>query len=633
MDRLLHNLSLLIGMISQFYYMRYSFDIFDTCLLRVCGEPKYVFDLLAYEVLGDNAQLTAIADFSWIRREAELTALNKVKGEKEDVTLAEIYSECDFSRLTSMSKDKIMDIELRIEDANLKPIYKTLEIIENTHKKGGAVDFISDMYLPYDFILNILKRHGFYKEGDQLYLSSKIGLTKRNNGNLFNYVRKKNNLITWIHRGDNLHSDIITPFKKGIFSISCKFNYTYYEKKIIEKDLSLNESPLTVSASISRAILNEVGSSNEALVAADLMAPLYVSFTYNILKDAEKRGINKVYFAARDCYPLYEIAKILASSVNSIEVSYLYISRKSTYLAGLGDISEATITEIVDSLGDKSLASVLDIMKIKSDRAQYYSSIFPELNGTALVRELFKHPSFLDELTKSKKEDESNLLSYLLQEGIGSGECAIVDLRGSRRCIKSINYLLKKHHYNQVFSYHFEVLTSRICDADEGYISTLYSERYNSNNKYLPLASNILEEYFSASQQHRTLGYSTDNGKTIPLFDEDLEENEFFQSQKIKIEKVNIQCCQLYAKWFIETKLHMSYASVLQASVSLLSDFMRKPHSDYLKAFYGYRISDSKVKSRPLISPMLYKRNQTGWTRGSFYSLLYTIMNPFYLVK
>ena len=28
----------------------YSFDLFDTCFVRACGDPKNIFDLLAYRI-------------------------------------------------------------------------------------------------------------------------------------------------------------------------------------------------------------------------------------------------------------------------------------------------------------------------------------------------------------------------------------------------------------------------------------------------------------------------------------------------------------------------------------------------------------------------------------------------------
>ena len=54
--------------------MMYSFDIFDTCFVRTCGSPDFVFDILAEKVLGKNSSLTERMDFAYTRREAERIA-------------------------------------------------------------------------------------------------------------------------------------------------------------------------------------------------------------------------------------------------------------------------------------------------------------------------------------------------------------------------------------------------------------------------------------------------------------------------------------------------------------------------------------------------------------------------------
>ena len=52
----------------------YSYDIFDTCLVRTCGEAKNVFYLLATKVLGPQANISAKNDFALIRMNAEKKA-------------------------------------------------------------------------------------------------------------------------------------------------------------------------------------------------------------------------------------------------------------------------------------------------------------------------------------------------------------------------------------------------------------------------------------------------------------------------------------------------------------------------------------------------------------------------------
>lgn len=90
----------------------YSFDIFDTCLIRSCGFSHNVFDLLAIKVLGEKSDWNQRADFVNIRLKAEKQIRNQ---KEEEITLQEIYNLCDFSGITDVSPEKIAEMEMEIE--------------------------------------------------------------------------------------------------------------------------------------------------------------------------------------------------------------------------------------------------------------------------------------------------------------------------------------------------------------------------------------------------------------------------------------------------------------------------------------------------------------------------------------
>ena len=103
----------------------YSYDIFDTCMVRTCGEPKHVFDILASDVLGKDADLSAKIDFTLIRMNAERKAIQELINEdNEEITLEDIYRFCDFSKITPIDNKIILSKELDVEDRVLLPVYK-----------------------------------------------------------------------------------------------------------------------------------------------------------------------------------------------------------------------------------------------------------------------------------------------------------------------------------------------------------------------------------------------------------------------------------------------------------------------------------------------------------------------------
>lgn len=110
--------------------------------------------------------------------------------------------------------------------------------------------YISDMYLPSEFIKEILTNHGVFGRKDSLYASGEIGLTKES-GKLFKHVLKKEGIpaSSLFHYGDNFHSDFVVPSRMGIHpllthlerteslqsgrwtKISNLFNYLYMVRK------------------------------------------------------------------------------------------------------------------------------------------------------------------------------------------------------------------------------------------------------------------------------------------------------------------------------------------------------------------------------------------------------------------
>lgn len=59
--------------------MHYSFDIFDTCLIRTCGFSHNVFDILALRTLGVDSSESLRADFVNSRITAEARARKRKK--------------------------------------------------------------------------------------------------------------------------------------------------------------------------------------------------------------------------------------------------------------------------------------------------------------------------------------------------------------------------------------------------------------------------------------------------------------------------------------------------------------------------------------------------------------------------
>lgn len=232
--------------------MHYSFDIFDTCLIRTCGFSHNVFDILALRTLGVDSSESLRADFVNSRITAEARARKRKKGE---VTLQEIYDEFDFPILTLKAKNDILKKEIDIERDVLVAVSSIQNKIVELHECGISVLYISDMYLPEAFIKEILVKYGFWKDGDKLYVSCEVGATK-NEGTLYDLVARDNNLSYqyWHHYGDNYYSDYVVPKKKGIIAHKVTHSFSNYEKQLLQLSLYPGVFLNQIMAGIQKAV-------------------------------------------------------------------------------------------------------------------------------------------------------------------------------------------------------------------------------------------------------------------------------------------------------------------------------------------------------------------------------------------
>ena len=303
--------------------MIYSFDIFDTCLARKCGDAKNVFDILAERAFVKPVSSECKRAFVAARIEAETKSWSAAQ------TLMDIYKAFSYKHSDLCSTEELMELEKEVEREILCPIQSMTEYISSLRKKGNRILFISDMYLGADFLQSILQKAGLWQKDDSIYVSCEIGETKAS-GSLFEYIRDKEKIAykDWHHYGDNEHSDVHVPKKLGIHSHLVSHDYTPYQ-------LSMRQQPSVfyqwggILAGISRSITLQRGRTAHMDFVLDIIAPLFVSFVYRVMANAEQHGIRNLYFCARDTYPLYRIALKMQSLFPKINVNYLYISRKS----------------------------------------------------------------------------------------------------------------------------------------------------------------------------------------------------------------------------------------------------------------------------------------------------------------
>lgn len=596
--------------------MTYSFDIFDTCLIRKCGQPDIVFDLMAQRILGKDAEETQIMDFKMIRKNSENRArtLAHQKG-REEISIDEIYDECDFSSLTRVSNDVIKQTELDVEKEQLVAVHSIKEKLADL-RKVGEVLFISDMYLPQEFIKSILVEQGLFEEGDTLYVSSKIGLTK-GSGNLFKYVKEKEGLKykSWLHFGDNKWSDVKIPRKLGIKAKLASHEFNYYEKKwgrLVPID---SRQTNQICAAISKYIRLTSECKPEITIAADFIAPFYVSFVAWLMADAQKRGIKQLFFLARDGQIFYEIAKEFSDAYPSIKISYLYVSRKSLYLPGLDSISVADMENLV--MG-KALQHVLDCFQLEDCCNEFEK--YNHLYGKSLFEALLKDDTFKSKISERQKEQRTLAIKYFEQEGLNKGDSAIIDLNGTRNCHKCICRILHRNGYSEPYGYFMSVSPNRV--TGQGY-SAMFFFDYEPSNKQrftrnLP-PTMMSEEYFSMANHPTTLSYKEEDGHIKPVLEEWGNE----KLTKSEIYAINISVCRLYAQTYKKIKGSRDAVEICNRALYVITDFVFAPEYKLLSPFRDFTYSytsliKTKIIRRGSLYSLIKEKRKSNWFAGEF---------------
>lgn len=300
----------------------FSFDVFDTCLARLCGEPRLLFDVLSLKV-----QKAIGEDCSEYLRELFVVARTEASG----YSLEEIYENVAERFPLPYSTQQMAQLELDTEREMLVPINDTKLLVEKLRQKGKIL-FISDMYLPSSFIREQLVKHGFFKEGDGIYVSDELKAWKRD-GSLFKLVhdREKISYRQWHHYGDNRQSDYNVPRKLGIHAHHLHYDYLHYEEWWRDIPVLQCQSP-SILAGVSRAVrLQSEATESQKAFVCDITAPTMCFWVLKVMYDARAKGLKRLYFCARDAHTHYLIARELHDIFPDIEVKYLFISRMALY--------------------------------------------------------------------------------------------------------------------------------------------------------------------------------------------------------------------------------------------------------------------------------------------------------------
>lgn len=298
--------------------MLYSFDIFDTLLLRPYINPQEVWRVLE--------EYESAKGFAKARKKADDLTYKQATREERETTIAEAYERMPNRFYQMMEKE--MELERKVLRANPE----MLEMWRNVGKKGFRRVIVSDMYLPQNFLENVLKEKGF--DGwDAFYLSSTYK-ARKTTGKLFQLMLQKEGVepSEVLHIGDNEWSDVKVPQQMGI--------KTKHYRKVCERLFDIWPFMRYFNGRLAGTLAvgwhqfcwekdNLSYWHRLGFVMGGGLGYLYISW---IVKVAKERGLNHLMFVARDGYVWQKICNALYPE---IKTDYFYAPRL-TSIAVLG---------------------------------------------------------------------------------------------------------------------------------------------------------------------------------------------------------------------------------------------------------------------------------------------------------
>lgn len=354
-----------------------SFDIFDTLLLRKTLMPLDIFNLVenAFKKELSTAQQPKFVE---IRKFAEMhSRTNKPDGE---TTLDEIYdymvSHFGFDKALAQ---KLKEKELEIEYDCLIPRQTGFILYDISMINNKKVVYTSDMYLPKDFLLKVLKKNS-YDDKNKLYLSNEYSKTKAS-GKLYKVVKEdcqvKYSEIT--HIGDNYNADVDKarslninayhlPKAKDVFDwiVLSDFNDFNFSNTDLLNSLDgfiglrlmfaqvvnkLFDFPFLIKQSTFQGSMKYIG-----YFALGMHLYAFVNW---IIKNSN--NAQNLHFVARDGYLPMKAYDLVASQTNNLPKSnYLFMSRPFLLPLSVFDKKDLFTITNQTTIDNKNLKKIID---------------------------------------------------------------------------------------------------------------------------------------------------------------------------------------------------------------------------------------------------------------------------------
>ena len=428
--------------------MLYSYDIFDTLLYRKVLSPGDIFILMQENPSFSDIWDASRGSFSRIRRETE----KRLRGiTRKEITIYDIYSEIGrIANISDKACQQLLEIEFDTECRYSflnKVVYEQIKQLLSLQER---VVLISDMYWDEKHLRRLLQYHDDIFAIVPIYVSCEWSASKLK-GTLYKKVKavEKADYLNWQHTGDNKISDYRVPCMLGIMGRRIEGPKRYhYERTINEYTLDTSK----IYGIISQCRQNTNGDAFD--IGVSFTAPMAYQYVDWVLENAQRQGIETLYFVLRDGYILKKIADEMIKRRNiGIKTYYIFGSRVAWRLP------EVTLNKLKSLSGweksnwifrDPSYAFV-PLERLGFDRA-FLLSVFGKDFYTqklcsfsdfkSMLMQALQNAAFTEKLQKNIALEKRAVNIYMAQTIDWSKKFAFVDTNSTGKSQQVLNSIL-----------------------------------------------------------------------------------------------------------------------------------------------------------------------------------------------
>jgi FMN phosphatase YigB (HAD superfamily) len=373
-----------------------SCDIFDTALVRVLARPEDVLLAAGARLRGADLITCTPDAFRDFRLAAEDVARRAAAARGEDEPrLADVYALLGASDVVT-DPERAARIEFEAERAACRAVVPLRDVLAN-RRAGQRLVFVSDTMLPGAWLAELLADAGY--PADVEVLSSADAGRSKHSGRLFPHLLEtlRCPASSVVHLGDNPVSDVAKPRAAGLAAIHLPNPWLPPE----DDETAGYHHVLRLARSLRRAATRAAGRPDAAAPAGmDALVPyvtvLLIGFSLFVLAEARRRGIDRIYFLARDGYlPQRIAAQVAQRRGQQVELVYLHASRRSVALPAHGSDIDGLAAESARHVAGAPLREALVALGIDTATATAMvteAGLDPqERTAPANVARLFAH--------------------------------------------------------------------------------------------------------------------------------------------------------------------------------------------------------------------------------------------------